>query len=82
MTERKKRNSKNANTGRQLTGITAVIATIVFAVYGASVFVGGAFHDFCENAIIWVIMGIGAAAWFAYYAQKDGTSEKEPDSGK
>ena len=41
--------------------VTAAITLMALTVYVISAFVGGAFNDFCENAIKWVLAGIGVA---------------------
>jgi transcriptional regulator with XRE-family HTH domain len=73
MTEKVKKDSKTAKANTHLIGITAIIVTIVLVIYGVSIPVGGAFHDFCEGAVIWVLFGIGIAAYFAYCSQKEKT---------
>lgn len=55
---------KDANVAKTNTTVilaTATITLIALAVYLISIFVGGAFNDFCENAIRWVLAGIGIA---------------------
>ena len=76
MTEKVKKDSKNAQNNARLIGITAIFVTIVLVIYGISVIVGGGFRDFCENAVLWVLAGIGIAAYFAYCAQKESASPK------
>ncbi len=71
MTEKVRKDSKNAQSNIRLIGITAIFVTIVLVIYSISVIVGGGFRDFCENAVLWVLAGIGIAAYFAYCAQKE-----------
>ncbi len=76
MTEKVKKDSKNAKANARLILTVAVIVTIVLAVYGVSIPIGGGFHDFCDGAILWVLVGIGIAAYFAYCSQNE-TKPKE-----
>lgn len=71
MTEKVKKDAANAKTNNRLIGITAIIVTIVLVIYGISIPIGGGFHDFCDGAIIWVLFGIGIAAYFAYCSQNE-----------
>lgn len=50
---------------------TGAIGLIVAFVYFLSFSIGGDFHDFCEAALVWVIMGIGIAFCTAYYSNKE-----------
>ena len=76
MTEKVKKDSKNAKANARLILTVAVIVTIVLAVYGVSIPIGGGFRDFCDGAILWVLPGIGIAAYFAYCSQNE-TKPKE-----
>ena len=40
---------------------TAVIALGFGIIYSISIFTGGAFHEFCNGAIQWVMLGVGTA---------------------
>jgi transcriptional regulator with XRE-family HTH domain len=66
MKEKVRKDSEKAKSNVRVIGIAAIIVTLVLVIYGISVLVGGGFHDFCEGAIIWVLFGIGIAAYFAY----------------
>ena len=50
-----------AKTNTKVILVTAAVTLAALGVYLISVFVGGAFLDFCENAIKWVMAGIGVA---------------------
>ena len=43
----------------------------VSIIYSISTLVGGAFNDFCEAAIRWVVLGIGVAFAMTYMSQKE-----------
>jgi transcriptional regulator with XRE-family HTH domain len=66
MKEKVRKDSEKAKSNVRVIGTAAIIVTLVLVIYGISVLVGGGFHDFCEGAIIWVLFGIGIAAYFAY----------------
>ncbi len=66
MKEKVRKDSEKAKSNVRVIGIAAIIVTLVLVIYGISVLVGGDFRDFCEGAIIWVLFGIGIAAYFAY----------------
>ncbi len=66
MKEKVRKDSEKAKSNVRVIGIAAIIVTLVLVIYGISVLVGGGFRDFCEGAIIWVLFGIGIAAYFAY----------------
>jgi len=55
------KDANNARTNKRVIIVTAIITLVVLAVYLVSIFVGGAFYDFCKGAIIWVLLGIGIA---------------------
>ncbi len=77
MTEKVKKDVKEAKDNKRLIRITAILVIAVMLVYGVSIIVGGGFKDFCEGAVWWVLMGIGIAAWSAYLpVSPDGEGEK------
>jgi transcriptional regulator with XRE-family HTH domain len=76
MTEKVKKDAENARNNTRLIGVTAVIVTIVLVIYGVSVIVGGGFRDFCDGAILWVLVGICVAAYLAYCSQQENTGKK------
>ncbi len=78
MTEKVKKDKKTADNNRRLISTIAILAAVVLIVYVASMIVGGAFKDFCEAAIPWVLIGIGIAAAMMYFSQtaSDGNSSK------
>ena len=55
-----------AKTNRMVLLATATVSLIAIAVYIISIFVGGEFLDFCENAIKWVLVGIGIVFTITY----------------
>lgn len=62
---------KDAKDNKRLILTTAIIFFAVVIIYTVSTFVGGAFYDFCANAIQWVILGLGVALALTYMRQKD-----------
>ena len=66
MTEKVKKDAKEAKNNKRLIGITAILVIAVLLVYGVSIIVGGGFKDFCEGAIWWVLIAIGLAASMTY----------------
>ena len=78
MTEKVKKDKKTADNNRRLISTIAILAAVVLIVYVASMIVGGAFKDFCEAAIPWVLIGIGIAAAMTYFSQlEQGGNEKK-----
>lgn len=71
MKEKPKNDLKDAKANKYLIILFAIIVAMVLVVYGISIIVGGGFHDFCEGAIIWVLVGIGICAYYAYYDQRN-----------
>lgn len=51
--------------------MTGILVLVVAIIYLISACVGGSFHNFCESAAIWVLMGIGVACGTAYISQKE-----------
>ena len=78
MTEKVKKDAKDADNNKRLIGITGILVIAVLLVYGVSMIVGGAFKDFCEGAIWWVLIAIGLAASITYFSQieSDGNRKK------
>lgn len=60
-----------AKNNKRLILTTAILLFAVAIIYLISDFVGGAFYNFCEGAITWVVLGIGIAFALAYMSQKD-----------
>ena len=81
MTEKVKQDSKKAKANERLIGLTAIIVTVVLVIYGVSIPIGGGFHDFCSSAILWVLVGIGVAAYSAYYGQNETRTKDKGDQG-
>lgn len=71
MKEKMEKDVKVAKGNTRLILTTAIIFLVVVIIYTTSTFVGGAFYDFCANAIQWVVMGIGIAFAMVYISQKD-----------
>ncbi len=77
MTEKVKNDAKDASNNKRLIGIISILVIAVLTVYGISMIVGGAFRDFCEGAIRWVLIAIGLAASLTYLGQKENISDKQ-----
>ena len=56
-----------AKANKRVILVTTIITLVALAVYLVSIFVGGSFNDFCENAIRWVLAGIGIAFAITYF---------------
>ena len=69
MTEKVKKDAKDANNNKRLIRGTAILVIAVLLVYAVSTVVGGAFKDFCESAIWWVLIAIGIASAMTYFSQ-------------
>ncbi|MBQ4452386.1 MAG: helix-turn-helix domain-containing protein [Clostridia bacterium] len=77
MTEKVKKDAKDANNNKKLIGITAILVTAVLLVYGISTIVGGGFKDFCQGAIWWVLIAIGVAASMTYFSQTESDGDRK-----
>ena len=64
-----------ARTNKRVILVTAIITMAVLAIYLVSILVGGSFNDFCENAIKWVIVGIGIALAMTYLRNMNGNNK-------
>lgn len=71
MKEKLKKDIENANDNKRLILTTALMVLFVVVVYLLSIFIGGVFYDFCKNAIIWILMGLGVAFSSVYFKQKE-----------
>ena len=69
MTEKVKKDAKVADNNKRLIGVTAVLAIAVLLVYGISIVKGGPFKNFCEGAVLWVLIAIGLATSATYFSQ-------------
>lgn len=69
MTEKVKRDSRNLQVSTKLILTTGILVAIVGVIYLISMIIGGAFRDFCEGAIKWVLFGIGLATVITYFSQ-------------
>ena len=69
MTEKVKKDAKDANNNKRLIRITGILVIAVLLVYAVSTVVGGAFKDLCEAALLWVLIGIGIATAMTYLSQ-------------
>jgi transcriptional regulator with XRE-family HTH domain len=70
MKEKLEKDANVAKGNKRLILTTAIIFIVVAIIYSSSIFVGGAFYDFCASAIHWVVLGIGVAFAMAYMTQK------------
>jgi len=71
MREKMKKDAKDLKSNKRLILITGLLVFIVAIIYLSSIFVGGAYRDFCEGAVSWVLMGIGTAFGIVYMGQKE-----------
>ena len=77
MTEKVKKDAKDAESNKRLILTVAVLVIVVLLVYAISIMIGGGFRDFCEAALPWVLMAIGLAAAMTYFGQTaSGTDRK------
>ena len=77
MTEKVKKDAKEAKNNKRLIGITAILVIAVLLVYGVSIIVGGCFKDFCEGAIWWVLIAIGLAASMTYLSETEANEDRK-----
>ena len=77
MVEKVRKDAKDANNNKRLIGVTAVLVIAVLLVYAVSRIAGGAFKDFCEGAIWWVLMAIGLAASMTYLGQTEPNEDRK-----
>ena len=78
MTEKVRKDAKDATNNKRLIGVTAVLVIAVLLVYAVSTIVGGGFKDFCEGAVWWVLIAVGLASFAAYSGQSElGGKQKE-----
>ena len=77
MTEKVRKDAKNANINKRLIGVTSILVIAVLLVYAISRIAGGGFKDFCESAIRWVLMAIGLAASMTYLSQTEPNEDKK-----
>lgn len=71
MKEKMEKDVNGAKCNKRLILITAILVSVVSITYLISIFVGGVFYDFCKNAVMWVLMGIGVACYTTYMSQKE-----------
>ena len=77
MTEKVKKDAKVADDNRRLIGITGILVIAVLLVYAASIIAGGAFRDFCQGALWWVLMAIGVASSVTYFSQMESDGDRK-----
>ena len=77
MTEKVKKDTKDANNNKRLIKGTAILVIAVLLVYAVGTIVGGAFKDFCEGAIWWVLIAIGIASAMTYFSQLESEENKK-----
>jgi len=70
MQEKVEKDANIAKTNKTVILITGAITLVALAIYVVSIFVGGGFKYFCENAIRWVLAGISIAFAVTYFANK------------
>ena len=71
MMEKVEKDARDSRSNQRLILATAILAASVLAVYLVSRMVGGAFRDFCEGAVPWVLMAIGLASALTYLGQNE-----------
>ncbi len=71
MREKIEKDVKDARDNKRLILTTVILLFVAVIIYLVSTFVGGAFYDFCAEAIQWIILGIGIAFAVTYMSQKD-----------
>jgi len=62
LTDKVQKDAKMAKVNKSVVFSSAIIAFAAILIYFISSIVGGAFYDFCEAAIKWVLLGIGLAS--------------------
>ena len=77
MTEKVRKDAKDANNNKRLIRGTAILVISVLLVYAISTIVGGSFKDFCEGAIWWVLIAIGLAASATFYSQTEPDEDRK-----
>ena len=77
MTEKVKKDARNADSNRRLILAVAILVIAVLLVYAVSIVIGGGFREFCEAALPWVLMAIGLAAAATYYSQTESGVENK-----
>ncbi|NMD45068.1 MAG: helix-turn-helix transcriptional regulator [Clostridiales bacterium] len=71
MKEKMEKDVNTAKYNKRLILTAGILIVLVVAIYFISVLAGGAFRDFCESAVIWVLIGIGVAFSGTYFNQKE-----------
>lgn len=71
MKEKMEKDVNAVKNNKRLLLTAGIIIALVAAIYLISVLVGGEFRDFCESAVIWVLIGIGVAFSVTYFNQKE-----------
>ena len=69
MKEKAKKDTRDLVINRRLAFTAGIISLIVSFVYLSSIPVGGDFHDFCEAALPWILMGLGVAFCVVHFSQ-------------
>ena len=77
MTEKVKKDAKDADNNKRLIRITGILVIAVLLVYAVSTVTGGAFRDYCEAALLWVLIGIGVAASITYFSQIESDGDRK-----
>ena len=77
MTEKVKKDAKDAESNKRLILTVAILVIAVLLVYAISIMIGGGFRDFCEAALLWVLMAIGLAAAMTYFGQAASETDRK-----
>ena len=75
MQEKIEKDANIARTNKRVILVTAITTMAALAIYLVSILVGGPFNDFCENAIKWVLVGIGIAFVMTYLRNMNGNNK-------
>ena len=70
MKEKMEKDVTTAKRNERVILIGGILVFIVGVIYLISTFVGGDFYDFCNAAVIWVLLGLGIAC-FGTYSKSD-----------
>jgi transcriptional regulator with XRE-family HTH domain len=71
MVEKVKKDSEDLKADRRALILIGILAAIAVIIYFVSLAVGGHFREFCEGALVYVIMGLTFLALIFVYQQKE-----------
>ena len=76
MKEKIEEDANKAKAKERVIIATAIIAVVVAIIYSISIFVGGAFKEFCASSIQWVMLSIGVACALTLINIKNNDTEQ------